>query len=117
MGDGSQSSYVWYGLVAAVAIIMLITWGMLKYSLKLPIGRFFAISSYFMLVLAFVLAGKGVSALQEAAVIAIAPFPFDITVSWLGISATWQGVLTQGLIMLFVVIMLARREKNTSTTN
>jgi high-affinity iron transporter len=117
VGDGSQSSYVWYGLVAAVAIIMLITWGMLKYSLKLPIGRFFAISSYFMLVLAFVLAGKGVSALQEAAVIAIAPFPFDITVSWLGISATWQGVLTQGLIMLFVVIMLARREKNTSTTN
>jgi len=111
VGDGSQSSYVWYGLVAAVAIIMLITWGMLKYSLKLPIGRFFAISSYFMLALAFVLAGKGVSALQEAAVIPIATFPFDITVRWLGISATWQGVLTQGVIMIFVVIMLACRDK------
>lgn len=117
VGDGSQSSYVWYGLVAAVAIIMLITWGMLKYSLKLPIGRFFAISSYFMLALAFVLAGKGVSALQEAAVIPIATFPFDITVRWLGISATWQGVLTQGVIMIFVVIMLACRDKKTSTTS
>ena len=71
VGDGSQVSFVWYGLVAAVAILALITWLMLKYSVKLPIARFFSLSAYFMLILAFVLAGKGISALQEAAIIGI----------------------------------------------
>ena len=115
VGDGSQVSYVWYGLLAAVAALSLITWLMLKYSVKLPIGRFFALSSYFMLILAFVLAGKGISALQEAAVVGIAPFPMDVSVSWLGISATWQGLLTQGVIVLLFMVMAIRKEKTPST--
>jgi high-affinity iron transporter len=110
VGDGSQVSYVWYGLITAVAMLTLITWLMLKYSLKLPIGRFFALSAYFMLILAFVLTGKGVSALQEAAVIGIAPFPMDVSISWLGISATWQGVLTQGVILILFVLLLSRKD-------
>lgn len=110
VGDGSQASFMWYGLLAAVVILALVTWLMLKYSLKLPIGRFFALSSYFMLMLAFVLTGKGISALQEAAVIGIAPFPLDISVSWLGISATWQGVLTQSVILIVFVLLLSRKE-------
>ena len=115
VGDGSQVSYVWYGLLAAVAALSLITWLMLKYSVKLPIGRFFALSSYFMLILAVVLAGKGISALQEAAVVGIAPFPMDVSVSWLGISATWQGLLTQGVIVLLFMVMAIRKEKTPST--
>ena len=115
--DGSQVSYMWYGLLSAVALLALVAWLMLKYSLKLPIGRFFALSSYFMLILAFVLAGKGVSALQEAAVIGITPFPIDISVSWLGISATWQGVLTQGIILLVFVLLLSRKKSNPEVLN
>ena len=115
VGDGSQASYVWYGLIAAVAILALITWLMLKYSLKLPIGRFFSLSAYFMLILAFVLAGKGITALQEAAVIAITPFPMDVSVSWLGISATWQGVLAQSALLVLFVILLSRKETSPDT--
>jgi high-affinity iron transporter len=117
VGDGSQVSYVWYGLIAAVAMLALITWLMLKYSVKLPIGRFFALSAYFMLILAFVLTGKGVSALQEAAVIGIAPFPMDVSVSWLGISATWQGVLTQGVILVLFVLLLSRKDVTLSSAS
>jgi len=112
-GDGSQVSFLWYGLLAAIAILAIITWLMLKYSVKLPIGRFFALSAYFMLILAFVLAGKGISALQEAAVIAITPFPLDISVSWLGISATWQGIMIQGVILLLFIYMFSRQSNET----
>ena len=117
VGDGSQVSYMWYGLVSAVVALTLVAWLMLKYSLKLPIGRFFALSAYFMLILAFVLAGKGVSALQEAAVIGISPFPIDVSISWLGISATWQGVLTQGLILLVFVLLLSRKKTSPVTVS
>jgi high-affinity iron transporter len=110
VGDGSQVSFVWYGLVAAVAILALITWLMLKYSVKLPIARFFSLSAYFMLILAFVLAGKGISALQEAAIIGISAFPLDVSVSWLGISATWQGVIVQGVILALFVVMMTRKD-------
>ena len=66
-----------------------------------------------MLILAFVLAGKGISALQEAAVIAITPFPLDISVSWLGISATWQGIMIQGVILLLFIYMFSRQSNET----
>ena len=42
---------------------------MLRFSQRLPIGKFFAYSSALVAVLAVVLAGKGVAALQEAGLI------------------------------------------------
>ena len=48
-------------------------WPMLKFSQRLPIGKFFAYSSALVAVLAVVLAGKGVAALQEAGLIGVTP--------------------------------------------
>lgn len=46
---------------------------MLRFSAKLPVSAFFKYSSALIAVLAVVLAGKGVAALQEAGLIDIAP--------------------------------------------
>ena len=54
------------GAATAVVALAVIAWLMLRYSRKLPFGRFFAISAALVAVLAVVLAGKGVAALQEA---------------------------------------------------
>ena len=54
------------GAATAVVALAAIAWLMLRYSRKLPFGRFFAISAALVAVLAVVLAGKGVAALQEA---------------------------------------------------
>ena len=54
------------GLLAGAATLAMIATLMLRYSRRLPIGKFFTWSSVLITVLAVVLAGKGVAALQEA---------------------------------------------------
>tara|TARA_R110002033_G_scaffold11105_8_gene35565 strand:- start:3733 stop:5637 length:1905 start_codon:yes stop_codon:yes gene_type:complete len=106
--SNEQVSYLVYGLLAGMAILAVIAWLMMRYSVKLPLARFFAVSSYFMLVLAFILAGKGISALQEAAVISLTPFPLDVSISWLGIASTWQGLSTQMVIVVLFSFLVIR---------
>lgn len=97
------------GFVFAVFVLMLIAWLMIKYSVKLPISRFFSTTTYLLLALSFVLAGKAISALQEAAVIGISPFPINFQIEWLGINSTWQGVATQFLILLLSSLLVGKR--------
>lgn len=114
--SNEQVSYLVYGLLAGMAILAVIAWLMMRYSVKLPLARFFAVSSYFMLILAFILAGKGISALQEAAVISLTPFPIDVSISWLGIASTWQGLGTQMVIVvLFSLLAIRNRTKSLTT--
>lgn len=103
--DASTYSSVISGFLVAVGLLSVLTWVLIRYSIKLPITQFFASTTYLLLALAFVLMGKAISALQEAAVVGISPFPVNFQVEWLGIYATWQGVLAQGLILLLSVAL------------
>ncbi len=57
------------GLVAGVAALAVIAAIMLRTSRRLPIGQFFAWSSLLIAVLAVIMVGKGVAALQEAGMV------------------------------------------------
>lgn len=83
------------GAGAAVLLLGVIAWAMLRYSRQLPIAQFFSYSSWLMAGLTVVLAGKGVAALQEAGIIDIAPLAAAPRLSMLGIFPTWQSILTQ----------------------
>ena len=61
------------GALAAVALLAAIAWAMLRFSRKLPIAEFFRYSAVLIAILAVVLAGKGVGALQEAGMIGSDP--------------------------------------------
>ena len=63
------------GAAAAIVLLALIARAMLRYSRRLPIGTFFAYSSVLIGILAVVLAGKGISGLQEAGLLGITPLP------------------------------------------
>jgi len=104
-----QLNYLVAGLMVGIAILSLIAWLMIRYSVKLPITRFFSISAYFMLILAFILTGKGIAALQEAAIISLSPFPVHFSISWLGITATWQGILAQALVIILSALLMYKR--------
>jgi high-affinity iron transporter len=80
-----------FALLAGIAIAML------KFSQKLPIGKFFAYSSALVAVLAVVLAGKGVAALQEAGLIGVTPIAIP-KIEVLGIFPTLQAVLAQLIV-------------------
>jgi high-affinity iron transporter len=102
----SQFMSITTGFLAGVVVLAAVAWVMIKFSMRLPIGKFFSFTTYLMLALSFVLMGKAVAALQEAALIAISPLPLNINISWLGIHATWEGILSQLLILLLSVFLL-----------
>src|SRR3546814_7988854 len=85
-------------------VLGVIGWAMLRYSRKLPIAQFFAYSSALIAVLAVVLAGKGVAALQEAGIIDIAPLANFPRIAILGIFPSVQVVVAQLLALAVIAI-------------
>jgi len=77
---------------------------MLRFSQKLPVGKFFTYSSVLIAVLAVVLAGKGVAALQEAGLIGVAPLNHVPRISVLGIFPTGQVIAAQVVTLVALII-------------
>ena len=100
----AQFSVVLGGFIIGGGLLALVAWGLLKYSIKLPIARFFSTTTYLLLALAFILMGKAISALQEAAIVTISPLPIHIEISWIGIGSTWQGLLAQIAVIAFFML-------------
>lgn len=98
-----NSGAVAAGALAAIVLLAVIAVGMLRYSRKIPIARFFAYSSALIAILAVVLAGKGVAALQEAGLIDVQPLALVPRIDLLGLTPTVQSVLAQ-LVMLAAVL-------------
>ncbi|MBR9907689.1 MAG: c-type cytochrome [Gammaproteobacteria bacterium] len=105
--QSTQHASVWGGFIAAAAVLALVTWTVLRFSLKLPIAKFFAYTTYLLLALAFVLAGKALIAFQEAGWVAATPFPLPLNIDWLGMAATWQSLVAQ--LAVLVVFWWYRR--------
>jgi high-affinity iron transporter len=90
------------GFLAAMVGLVLLAWLILQAGLRLPIGWFFGVGSILMAVLAVVLAGKGIAALQEAGTLPVEPIDLPAIPS-LGVYPTWQGVLTQLALVLLIL--------------
>lgn len=92
------------GASSAIAVLGVIAWVMLRFSAKLPVSEFFKYSSALIAVLAVVLAGKGVAALQEAGMIDIAPFAQIPRIPVLGVFPTWESVGAQLVTVAIVAL-------------
>ncbi len=96
---------LWFiaGMLSAVALLAVIAWVLIRTSRQLPIATFFSASSALIAVLAVVLAGKGISALQEAGWVAVslAPAPH---IELLGMFPTWQTVSAQLVVVAAIII-------------
>ncbi|MBQ0753403.1 MAG: hypothetical protein KBT87_06980, partial [Gammaproteobacteria bacterium] len=66
---------------------------------------FFTVTAYLMIALAFVFAGKGVAALQEAGRIPMDPVNFP-RIELLGICPNLQGLLLQALVLALAIGLL-----------
>ncbi|WP_232535996.1 FTR1 family protein [Comamonas testosteroni] len=105
-GQGNDGAIL-AGLGVGVLCLALITVLLLRYSAKLPIGKFFSVSSWLVAVLAVVLTGKGIAALQEAGWIAPSALPAP-RLEVLGIFPSVIGLVAQGLVLLFVLAFFFR---------
>jgi len=104
--EGSVGSLVAGGLVGCAALGAIAV-AMLRFSQRLPIGKFFSYSSALVAILAVVLAGKGVAALQEAGLVSIHPLAVLPRISLLGLFPTLQGVAAQISTLLALLLGFA----------
>jgi high-affinity iron transporter len=96
------------GALTAVAILAVAAWALLAYSKRLPIGRFFSLSSILMAALSVVLVGKGVAALQEAGWLDVHPVTWAPRIEILGLYPTMEGVGVQLLTLVVLGIGFSR---------
>jgi high-affinity iron transporter len=92
------------GALTAVALLAVIAWAMLRFSRKLPITQFFRYSALLIAVLAVVLAGKGIGALQEAGLIGVTPVAGVPRITVLGLFPTAEAIAAQVLTAAAVLV-------------
>lgn len=105
-GASHQSAFIG-GIVSGLLLLTLIAVGILKYAIKLPLKTFFGGTALLMLLLAIVMTGKGIAALQEAGQLTSAALPLP-ALSWLGFYPTLQGAVAQGVLLLLAVTFLLK---------
>lgn len=102
-GPGREGAVLGGAAAGAIALVV-IGWAMLRYSRKLPIGTFFRYSSMLIAVLAVVLAGKGVAALQEAGTFGVTTLDWVPQIDLLGLYPTAEVVLAQAVATIALVL-------------
>lgn len=114
-------NHVWLGVAVGSVILVAATFALKAVGQRLQPRPFMLASSGLLAVLAVVLIGKGIRALQEAGVIGLSSFA-QFELPTLGIHATIEGMLAQGIL---VTLLLAsafwawrqdRRDASTTPT-
>ena len=106
MWSEQVSAAILAGLASGSAVLAAVAYWMLRASKRLPIGRFFSISSMLIAVLAVILVGKGVAALQEAGWVSQALIQAP-RIEWLGVYPSWESLLAQLTVAIAALIGFA----------
>jgi high-affinity iron transporter len=106
-GDTASKNGVLVGSMVSLIFILLLAVLIVRFSKKLPVHHVFKISSIAMIVLAIILAGKGMKELQEAGIFSVHLAPFNFSIEFLGIYPTWEGIGLQMLTLLISLVMIA----------
>ena len=101
--EGSKGA-VTAGAALGAAALAAIAWTMMRYSLRLPIAEFFRYSSILIAVLAVVLAGKGIAAIQEAGLLGITPVAGVPQIDFVGLHPSVQVILAQVTVLAAIVV-------------
>ena len=103
---------VWAGAGLAAVLLVVITWMIERFGVRLPLRQFFLGSAILMIILAVIFAGKGVMALQEAGLVAVHPLPLP-RLEWIGFYPNAQVLVTQLLLLAGAtwIFLLDRRPR------
>lgn len=97
---GDHAARVWLGAAAGLVVLCAVALVLKRLGQRLRPRPFMLLSSALLAALAFVLAGKGVRALQEAGVLGITDLAALPELPWLGMWPTLEGALAQGVVLL-----------------
>ncbi|WP_066069438.1 FTR1 family iron permease [Neobacillus soli] len=100
------------GVILALAILTVVGFAIIKYSVKIPIRLFFSAATLLIYFLAFKILGISIHALQVSKVVStttVERLPF---IDWLGLYPTWETTLTQLLLLLVIITLTVVVRKN-----
>lgn len=99
------------GVAAGLAVLLVLTWAILRWSARVPLRLFFTLSALLLAALAVVFAGQGIAALQEAGWIDSDALG-TLRVPMLGIFPTLQTLGVQLAVSIAIVagLLWARRK-------
>jgi high-affinity iron transporter len=87
------------GFGAGLALLIVLTFGILKLGVKVPLKYFFGATGTLLYILAFVFAGNGIKELQAAGWVSTTPLRFPPQAPLLGIYPTVETVAAQTLML------------------
>lgn len=102
LGSEGNATATLAGFAAGAAVLALTAIALLRFSARLPIGKFFSVSSILIAILAVVLAGKGGQALQEAGILSVQTLPLP-RLELVGVFPSVQTLLLQAVVALAAV--------------
>jgi high-affinity iron transporter len=109
---GAQAQHaVIGGFGAAAAVLALLAWAILRLGLRMPLAIFFGVTTILLVVMAVVFVGDGIAALQEAGVLGLTPAG-AVSLPWLGVHPTVQGLAAQGAVLLLILAVWASTRRS-----
>ncbi|HEX8192692.1 MAG TPA: FTR1 family protein [Allosphingosinicella sp.] len=111
--EGNRAA-LFAGAAAAAVMLTAVAWAMLKYSKRLPIATFFNWSAILIAILAVVLIGKGVAALQEAGTLGITPVHAAPSIPILGIAPTAEALGAQLAVLVILLLGFGRNKRRSA---
>jgi high-affinity iron transporter len=109
--DASSRLSLLSGVGATGVLVIAAAWFVLHKSTRLPVAQIFKLSSFIMAVLAIILTGKGVHALQESGLISEHPIFSGLSLSLLGIYPDLAVIISQVLVLGLIVFFWQRNAK------
>ena len=111
--ESGGHNFVIAGFVITALVLVIVGWLILRYGTRLPLRQFFSVTAIFMVLLAVIFAGKGLSALQEAGKLPISSISFP-RIELLGIYPNLQCLGLQAALIMFALLLLVGRQRQSS---
>lgn len=112
LGASDQSMALVSGFALALVSLIILFFIMRSATMRLPMGLFFSVTAILLYYLAFVFVGKGILELQLAHWITSTPIESMISIEFLGIFPTIEGVISQLVFLLPLPIAYYVLSKN-----
>jgi high-affinity iron transporter len=91
------------GIGIAIAILLIVSYLVLRVGVKIPIRPFFLVSSVLVFYLCFKFTGMGVHGLQIAGLLPATDLNGLTTIDALAFYPTWEGIIPQGMLIIAAV--------------
>ena len=110
----SSPSFVLFGFFAGVFLLLALCLGLLYYNIKIPLDKFFKMTSSLMFVLSFILIGKAVYELIESGFLSGTYLQLVPRFEAFGVYPFLETLLAQGTLLIITFALLAKFNSNNS---